>query len=509
MRVLLVNTNLMKPPVAPIGLDFLADSLSAAGHEPRLLDLCFSSDIEADIAGAVSGFRPDAVGVSVRNTDDCFLASGAYFLPGIGEMIGAIRRASEAPVVMGGVGFSIMPDAVMDFCGADFGIAGEGEEAFVGFLAALRSGSGMAGVPGLLYRMRGAIQRNPPSSVRLDLLPPRTRSLADNPRYFREGGQAGFETRRGCPMSCIYCADPVAKGRHIRLRPPRLIVEEIGSLASRGIDHFHACDCEFNIPIGHAREVCEALVDAGLGERIRWYAYCAVTPFDAETAMLFRRAGCAGIDFGADSGSAEMLRRLGRHYGPEDLARTAGSCRAAGIPFMYDLLVGGPGETWETVRESLDTVRRADPDCIGVSLGVRVYDGTGLAGLVRGAGPMEENSDLRGATRGNPRFLAPVFFLSAALGEGVEAFLRDLVGSDERFFLPGGPDPGQDYNYNDNELLVQAIAGGERGAYWDILRRSRLGERRLVTLPPLPERAVSRTPGRSSRDPAPASPGRS
>ena len=97
MKVLLVNTNRMTPPVAPIGLDYLAESLSAAGHEPRLLDLCFSDDIGADIGAAVDAFEPDAIGVSVRNTDDCYFASGAFFLPGIREMIDALPPGLPRP----------------------------------------------------------------------------------------------------------------------------------------------------------------------------------------------------------------------------------------------------------------------------------------------------------------------------------------------------------------------------------------------------------------------------
>lgn len=272
-------------------------------------------------------------------------------------------------------------------------------------------------------------------------------------------------------MSCIYCADPVSKGRRVRLRPPRLVVDELSALLARGIDHFHACDCEFNLPVEHARDVCDAIIARGLAERIRWYAYCSVTPFDRRTAALFRRAGCAGIDFGADSGSAEMLRRLGRHFGPDDLLSTARCCREAGIPFMYDLLIGGPGETRETARQSIDLVRRADPDCIGVSLGTRVYDGTPIADMVRGQGDMAANPALRGTRQDNPRFLLPVFYLSPGLGEGAEGFIRDQAAADRRFFLPGGPDAEQDYNYNDNSLLSDAIRRGARGAYWDILRR--------------------------------------
>jgi radical SAM superfamily enzyme YgiQ (UPF0313 family) len=471
MKALLVNTNRMKPPVGPIGLDYLADSLGAAGHETALLDLCFSEDAERDIAASVTGFAPDAVGMSVRNTDDCFFESGAFLLPGIRDFLQLVREQTDAPVVLGGIGFSILPEAVLDYCGADFGIAGEGEEAFPRLLSALGSDSLLEQVPGLVWRDEAGIRRNRSAEVALERLPPRSRSLADNRRYFQEGGQAGFETKRGCPSACTYCADPVAKGRRSRLLAPRAVVTELGALSAQGIDHLHTCDCEFNLPVEHAREVCRAIIHSGLAERIRWYAYCSVTPFDAETARLFRRAGCAGIDFGADSGSAEMLRRLGRHFGPADLVETARHCRDAGIPCMYDLLLGGPGETRETVRETMDLVRRAGPDRIGISLGVRVYEGTALAKQVRGSGPIEANPELYGARLDNERFLRPIFFLSSGLGRDAAGFVRELIGEDKRFFLPGGPDESRDYNYNDNGKLVRAIAGGARGAYWDILRR--------------------------------------
>ena len=137
MRVLLVNSNRMQPPIGPIGLDYLADSLSAAGHEVRLLDLCFSESLAADLEGAVRGFAPEVIGVTVRNTDDCYFSSQAFFLPEIRKVIGQLRRLSDAPVVLGGVGFSVTPVAALEYCGADFGIAGEGEVAFPELLKAL------------------------------------------------------------------------------------------------------------------------------------------------------------------------------------------------------------------------------------------------------------------------------------------------------------------------------------------------------------------------------------
>jgi radical SAM superfamily enzyme YgiQ (UPF0313 family) len=475
MKVLLVNTNLMKPPVAPIGLDYIADSLSAAGHEARLLDLCFSSDVEADISQCVKAFRPEAVGISVRNTDDCYFASGGFFLPAVREIVESLRRAAGVPLVMGGVGFSVMPEAVMRFCGVEYGIAGEGEEAFPRLLEAFRTGSDLGQVPGLLWRDGETLRRNPASDLDLAHAPSRTRSLADNSRYFLEGGQAGFETKRGCPMGCIYCADPVSKGRRLRVRPPRLVAEELAALLRMGIDAFHTCDCEFNIPGEHAKAVCREIVSEGMGNRIRWYAYCSITPFDVELAGLMREAGCAGIDFGTDSGSDDILHGLGRHFRARDIIKTAALCRSAGIPFMCDLLIGGPGETKETIRESVDLFKRIGADCVGVSLGTRIYGGTPLAEMVRAQGPLEENPALHGGTTDNPDFLKPVYFLSPDAGGDVVSFMNDLVAGDRRFFLPSRTDEAKNYNYNDNTVLVDAIRAGARGAYWDILRRLQSG----------------------------------
>ncbi|OHD74230.1 MAG: hypothetical protein A2177_11875 [Spirochaetes bacterium RBG_13_68_11] len=478
MKALLVNTNLMRPPVAPVGLDYLADSIRAAGHEPMLLDLCFSADVKADIEAA-SRQGPHLIGCTVRNTDDCYFASGAFFLSGIRDIIASLRRCSGAPVVLGGVGFSVMPEAVVEFCGADYGIAGEGEEAIVRLLGALEKRSDPARlpdadrIPGLVFRSERGMRRSPAVDLDLEQLPSRTRSFLDNRRYFTEGGQAGFETRRGCPRSCIYCADPVAKGRRTRLLPPRRVVDELRALLGQGIDHLHTCDPEFNVPLAHAHDVCRAMIANGLGDRIRWFAYCSPAPFDEETAVLMRRAGCAGIDFGADSGNDRMLHRLGRQFRAADLETTARACRQAAIPFMYDLMLGGPDETVDSLRESLDLVRRIGPDCVGISLGVRVYEGTPLADEVRRTGPMETNPALRGERLGNGQFLRPVFYLSPGLGPDPAALVRDAVGDDPRFFLPGGREEARDYNYNDNEILERAIRDGARGAYWDILRRMR------------------------------------
>ena len=470
-RVVLVNTNRMRPPIAPIGLDYIADSLRAEGVEVELLDLCFAESAEETISSALREQAPGLVALTLRNTDDCFLASGEDFVPEFAHIVRLAREQTGAPLVIGGIGYSLFAEAILEATGADYGIVGDGEVALARLVQALGGEDRVEEVPGLVWREGGMVRRNPPWTGALEELPARRRDFVDNGRYFVEGGQAGVETKRGCDRGCIYCADPVGKGRRVRTRTPAQVADEFAALLNQGIDHIHLCDSEFNVVPEHAIAVCEELKRRGLEKRTSWYTYATPAGFTGGLAQAMREAGCVGVNFGADSGDDEMLAGLGRDFRLHDLWETATACREAGLIFMYDLLLGGPGETRESVARTVEVMKAISPDRVGVSLGVRVYPGTGLSGIVRGAGPMAENPNLRGAVVGNDGFLSPVFHLSAELGEDAAGYVGGLVGGDQRFFFPTTEAGTEAYNYNDNKRLVEAIRAGYRGAYWDVLRR--------------------------------------
>jgi len=291
-----------------------------------------------------------------------------------------------------------------------------------------------------------------------------SRRWVDNACYYREGGQAGIETKRGCPGRCIYCADPLAKGRDIRTRPPGAVADELERLLAQGIDHIHLCDSEFNMPEEHARAVCGEIIRRHLGDRVHWYAYCSPVPFSASLARMFRRAGCAGINFGVDNGDPHMLARLERPFIPGDILRAVRACAAERIAVMCDLLLGSPGETEESITRTIDLMKRAGPDRVGVALGVRVYPGTALAEMIA-----REN---RGeGLRGDDGTSAPLFFIEPAVVPRAPDLIARLTDGDERFLFNDPSRPEANYNYNANELLVDAVKRGYRGAYWDILRR--------------------------------------
>ena len=475
-EVLLVNTNRLRPAVAPIGLDYAADLLCERGLVPRLLDLCFERSPERALTETLSGGDYLLVGLTLRNTDDCYLASGEDFLPEFARLADRARQHSRAPLVVGGSGYSVFPEPVLQAAGVDFGILGDGEVPLAQLAAVLCGKGELADVPGLVWHDDGRLRRSPPWLGPTSDLPSRKRVLVDNERYFREGGQAGIETKRGCDRGCIYCADPLGKGRSVRVRTPPQVADEFETLLGQGIDHFPLCDSEFNVPADHALAVCDEMAARGLGRRARWYTYATPGGFGSGLARAMRSAGCVGVNFGADAGDDGMLRALGRDFRVEDLWQTAAACRDAGLTFMYDLLLGGPGETRESVARTIDLMKRISPHRVGVSLGVRIYRGTRLAEIVRSQGPLQDNPNLRGTTEANEALLSPVFYLSSAVGNEPAHYVAQLVGGDQRFFFPTAEAGTEAYNYSDNERLVAAIKEGYRGAYWDILRRLAEGE---------------------------------
>jgi radical SAM superfamily enzyme YgiQ (UPF0313 family) len=467
-RLLLVNANEMRPAVAPLGLEYVASAAEAAGLEVGLLDLTWADDPEAAIAAALRQ-RPVLVGLTLRNTDDCYMASRHSCLPHARSALEALRRHTDAPLVLGGCGYSVMPAALLGELGADYGIAGDGEEALPRLAHALAAGEDPSAIPGLVYRADGGVRRNPPRPADLSALPPARRAFLDNARYWREGGQGGFETKRGCDRACIYCADPIAKGRRARLRNPCDVADEAASLAAQGVVHLHTCDAEFNVPRDHALAVCDALIERGLAERVRWWAYCAPAGFDDDLAARMQAAGCAGVDFGADHGCDDQLARLGRDHRAADLVRVAGVCRRRGIVFMYDLLFGAPGDTRDAIRRTLELMQRLEPTRVGISAGVRVYPGTPLARQVI-RGPLAQQPGLCGDLEGNDSLTRPVFYVAPEVGDDIAALIAEVVGGDRRFLCPDPAAGLADYNYTENTTLVDAIRAGHRGAYWDILR---------------------------------------
>lgn len=464
-HVTLVNTNQVKPAIAPIAFDYLHEPLLRAGFQADLLDLCFSQDFERDIKEYCRRNRPDFWGVTLRNTDDVYFSSQHSFLIVVREIVAALRRHCDVPIIMGGVGFSIMPEKILESCGADFGIVCEGEVSFPLLLTRLVNRQPYDDISGLVYKSDGDFKRNPVTFADLGEVGAHHRLLVDNEKYFATGGLAAVETKRGCTRACIYCVEPIVKGRRVRLRDPRDIADEIESLANRGIHAIHINDSEFNLDVGHAVQFCDELRRRKLQDRIQWYAYGMPAPFPEKLAHAMKESGCVGMNFGTDSASNVMLRILKRTFRPKHIAEAVNLCKRYGIKHILEILFGAPGETTETVKETIDFLKQLDPERVSVTAGLRVFPGTELEAMVRAEGISRDNPNLFGEIEDNEDLLKPLFYLSAQIAPKPLEYIATLIGADARFFGVNT----ENFNYNANNLLIEAIAGGARGAYWVLL----------------------------------------
>jgi len=476
----------MTPLIAPIGLDYIATYLRKAGIQTEILDLPLSQNPDKTLKNYFENNNPDLIGLSLRNADDCYWPKAQWFVPKLADTVKTIRKLIDAPIVIGGVGFSIFAERIVKYTGADFGIRGDGEAAMLSLVLELNNKKKFKNVPGLIFSENAKIRTNPPAWQTPDfdraqpnvLSLPTNRDAFDNLTYFQKGGQLGLETKRGCNQHCIYCADPLAKGKKVRTREPAEVAEEAEQLLAQGIDVLHLCDSEFNIPRRHAVAVCDEFIKRSLGEKIRWYAYLTTLPFDDELAEKMKKAGCIGIDFTGDSASEIMLRTYRQNHRKQDLASAVKLSRKYNIKVMIDLLLGGPGETPDTLAETINFIKNINPDCAGAALGIRIYAGTEMAHIVNSQGPTQQNPNILRKYDGPVDFFKPTFYISENIGQNPAQIIRDMIKGDKRFFEPDLEQPSvddisRDHNYNDNEMLTNAISKGARGAYWHILRNLR------------------------------------
>ncbi len=454
MRVFLVSVNResVPYPVAPLGISYVAGAARRAGHEVELLDLCFSVDIDADIERAIRRFTPELIGISIRNVDNLTFPASVSYLDEIQGAVVALRRASRAPIVAGGPGFSIFPGPLLSLLDLEFGIIGEGEETFCLLAQYLGNGTKVPELPNLIRKGetgRSVTRKTYPFAG--DGVP--ARDLLDNARYLELGGMGNLQSKRGCPFRCTYCTYPHINGPSLRLRPPTEVVDELASMVEGSeLDQVFFVDDIFNWPPDHAMGICEEIIARRL--RVEWT--CFATPFrmSPELARLMRRAGCRGVEFGTDAASPSMLRALGKPFPQEEIRTASRECRAAGLPDAHYLIFGAPGETRETMRETFAFFDDLKPRAVLAFLGLRIYPNTPLHRLAISDGVLPEEDNL----------LFPRFYFSPGIGaNALKAAVASHAEAHPNWVVPGlgiRSDPG---------LLAALRRIGCRGPLWDLL----------------------------------------
>jgi len=414
MRVLLIsaNTETISMPTLPLGLASVAAATRNAGHEVVLLNLMFEGDSKQILRSTLEVFRPQVIGISVRNIDDQNMLEPRFLLSPVREVVADCESLSEAPIVLGGPGCSIFPESVLSYLGADMGIQGEGEIVFPVLLDRIGKGGEVWDLPGIHLPGRpvqvadvGAV-REPPQRYfekNLDALPLPEPSLWIPPTASKLQLWVPVQSRRGCPLDCTFCSTSMIEGRAIRTRSAALVVKWLAKLRETGCRNFNFVDNTFNLPLNYAKDLCRRVIQAEL----ELHLWCLIYPkwVDAELVELMRRAGCRQISFGFESGSKQMLRSLHKRFDQEEISAASKLFAEAGIERMGFLLLGGPGETKESVEESLSFADSLNLEALKITMGIRIYPQTPLARTAAEEGVVRANDDL----------LFPRFYMQAGL----------------------------------------------------------------------------------------------
>jgi len=450
MNILLVSANRERDPypVFPIGLAFLARPLSEAGHTLSVLDLCFEAEPLKALDASLAEQKPGAIIISLRNLDNVTWPGSFSYLAGMRKIVEACRVYGT--VIVGGSGFSLMPMEILAAVGADFGIAGEGEEALPLLLACIESGTDPSVIPGVV--LPGASSFLPPRLISLICTP--ERSLFNVARYHSEGGMANVQTKRGCPFSCSYCTYPHLEGRVMRLRPVEDILAEIRSLVHDfGVSYLYFVDDIFNYPPDFAGKLCRAMAAERLP--VNWSAFINPDFITDELMECMLAAGCDAVEFGSDSGSPQMLKNLRKSFTVDDLRRASALCRKLGVDFAHYMLFGGPGETAETVLESFTLMDELAPTAVIAMAGIRIYPNTAIHQTAIDEGVIDASTSL----------LEPVFYISPEIGDIFEELITSEAMRRKNWIVPG-------LEVNSSSAMLDAIRLFKvKGPLWKMIKR--------------------------------------
>ena len=399
-------------PAPPLGLGLVAAATRRAEHEVTFLDLLCETEPEVAVQQAIKAGSPEVVGISVRNIDDQDMQSRRFLLEPVGDLVSACRARTDAPIVLGGAGYSMFPDAALAYLGADLGICGEGEVVFPALLERLQQCQDPSGLPGVHVAGQGcrAAGQFAPD---LDRLP-----LADDGLWLTVEPTTPdlwvpIQTRRGCALDCAYCSTAAIEGRAVRARSPQLVAEHIRRVANAGFQRFFFVDNTFNFPLSYAMELCNRIATQRLNIAWRCILYPHRVPEELVAAMA--EAGCVEVSLGFESGSKDVLRAMNKRFEPEEVRRISDLLAKHGIRRMGFLLLGGPGETRESVKESLAFADSLRLEMLKVTVGIRIYPRTLLAKIALEEGVISDADDL----------LFPRFYLRPEL----EGWILDMVPS--------------------------------------------------------------------------------
>ncbi len=406
MKILLVYGNqyeLLAPP--PVGLSLLMEPLVRAGHRVHLLDLMKEENGDDLLASTLKEQQPDMVGFSLRNLDNQSFLEPRDFVPDYKRWVSIANAV--APTIIGGSAVMSMPVELFQHLEATYAIDGQADKALVSFLDELEKNVIDFKTQGLMWRDGNNICHNPGLLDGYQGCGTIDWTNIDFSRYKKQYFNCCVITKTGCPYKCLFCDAGTSFGTSWVPREPEDIIEDLYRDARdynfHRLDYFFI-DAMLNEPVSWAKSFFEALIRSEL--KICFSAVVEPTAtIDRELARLMRRAGCGMVTSLLNSMDDTILKKMRRPFTVESVNRAFRLFDEERVLYMPQLLLGGPGETRDTVKANFAHLKRWKPIMVDATYGIRILPKAGLGKVAIEDGVINKNTDL----------LQPTFYLSESL----------------------------------------------------------------------------------------------
>ncbi len=344
--------------MVPISLPMIGGALEAKQHEVKLLD-CIANDVDIEgLKKEISQFDPSLI---IFNMSTATSSSDM-------TVIDQMRAVSKSHFTVIGNHATSLPEEVLRGSQLDSVIRREPELTAQDLADAIEKQRDLDHVLGISYKNSGAVVNNldRPFNENLDDLPFAARHLLDNAKYTLPVINEAYTliiTSRGCPHSCIYCTAYQYYGKKLRLRSAVNVVDEMQEcLEKHKIRNFTMWSDTFNQNKRFVMEVCAEIKKRDMHKKIKWMSNSRVDQMDAEVLKEMRSANCIGVSYGVESGVDEILVNMKKGATAEQARVAVRLTKEAGIEVLTHIIFGLPGETLETINQTIKYVKELDPD---------------------------------------------------------------------------------------------------------------------------------------------------
>ena len=382
-KILLINPpNEFEAPTLPLGLASLAAYLRVNGFDEIFVIDAWVEKIDAEeLAKRISQSQADFVGIYMISP--CYSAAK--------KTIEIVRATlPESVIIVGGPHPSAVPaETLKEIPELDFCVIGEGEITTIELIRSLQNNSPLSTVDGIAYRGENhkTVITQPRTFIKdLDILPFPARDLFPVEKYDSPPPPLGKKkphltlmTSRGCPFHCAYCSKDVY-GDTYRGRSPKKVCDEIEILINKyDAKEIQFYDDDFTMDMKRAEEICDEILKRGI--KISWTCLTRVNLVNENLLKKMKQAGCWLIQYGVESGNQKILNTINKGIVIDQIVSAFAMTKKAKLLTSAFFLLGLPGETKNTIQDTMDLIKRLKPDFVGFGILI-VYPGSRFFKLV-------------------------------------------------------------------------------------------------------------------------------